>query len=43
MEEEEQSFTDEMDQNLEETVKKMIKTQNRKKKKSGGFQVMGML
>ena len=29
--------------NLKVSVKKMVASQNRKKKKSGGFQVMGMM
>ena len=36
------SFVEDGEGNLEASVKKMVASQNRKKKKSGGFQVMGM-
>ena len=35
-------FSDDGERNLKASVKKMVASQNRKKKKSGGFQVMGM-
>ena len=35
------SFGEEEDGNFELSVKKMVASHNRKKKKSGGFQVMG--
>ena len=35
------SFVEDREGNLEASVKKMVASQNRKKKKSGGFQVMG--
>ena len=36
------SFVKDGEGNLEASVKKMVASHNRKKKKSGGFQVMGM-
>ena len=35
--------SDDGERNLKASVKKMVASQNRKKKKSGGFQVMGTL
>ena len=43
MAENEENFADDGEENLGTSVKKMIVSQNRKKKKSGGFQVMGMV
>ncbi len=43
MAEGEGNFSEDGEGNLKVSVKKMIASQNRKKKKSGGFQVMGMM
>lgn len=43
MVEEEGSFVEDEENELETNVKKMVASQNRKKKKSGGFQVMGKI
>ena len=42
MDEGEGYFSDDGERNLKASVKKMVASQNRKKKKSGGFQVMGL-
>jgi hypothetical protein len=37
------NFSEDGEGNLKASFKKMVASQNRKKKKSGGFQVMGMV
>lgn len=43
MAESEAFLSDDEEQNLKASMKRMVASQNRKRKKSGGFQVMGML